>query len=470
MAIYFPVILGDFAMCNDYALLHPDKSQGFSETNILISHMRPLGALLVNVCFWTIHSMRDIIVWRAISFLTMGLTFFVFFQYMIRRWNIPFQWAGLCIFMCGLLPPSTLFVSWVCHWAPGFVTVLLSMVGYILWDSPRWFLIAKSNLWKRLVRILGGLFCLLAFFIFPPNAMMAVVFSFLHMFLTKSETIKETRKIVCQDLIFLGSVIFVYAALIKTLRPLVNSITGSLVLNTRYQMDIGFPLREKLSLIAETLQVSLGGIWYFKLIDYAFLVWVFMFLSLMVMWVASKEPKKVIFEKLGWWVFMFFIVNLPSFLAGGCTYLIGYRMIFPSMLIVWCPTILGLMFAFKEKRNIWGAVFICGIIFWAGLIVSQYMKEIRTQYNQEKMSIKNQLDKCPIHANTYILFKEPDKNFGRYFPWEYKYQISTTPMLLPFVIERLDHIGSPPGNFSVDVLPVDQLDGAVSSDKCILKY
>ena len=455
LVIYFPGITPIYGMHNDYSLLSPGKGFfSFDETMHLALIGRPLGALLINIPFVTIYSFSDMIWWRWVDFGFMLVMLAVLGWMLVKIWNISRIWLALILFAIALLPVTTVYVLWICHLMPGFVTVLLALAAYYYFDQGR-----KEN-----GRIVGRkrknfVAAFVLFFaanaVYPPVALVVFALSFLHILYSSQLSKKELRKILIADTVFfIGAIGLFFVIEHYILHQFVvhylnhgNELNGP---DPRYKMAIGFNISVKLNLLWDILVTAISGPWYFSFWKFGALIWVGgVAAALLIKTVlrdsaVRKSESMSLIEKTLWGILFVLLVNVPLLLPVGVDKLFGFRVIFPTALMAIFLFFRNAQIASDALRRCGKKDFVLFALFLGMVVASMTVREalirVSTNYHREFEFVRRTLQSClPAKTDNYFIIplEENEALVPRRMPFEYGLMIKTDTHLLPFVLEHL---------------------------------
>jgi len=206
-------------------------------------------------------------------------------------------------------------------------------------DKVRWENVVKDKGEKIVVRFLVSLLAFFIFicslFIYPPTSLFVFVFTFSIMIFSSIKDWPQTRWIIIRDVLFFGFGLLMYRMLDR------------LVVNPwLYSSGITTDVVSKIPLIGQTFLLSLSGIWDLVMGIHGGLVWGGIFVLCTFVWFVSQRDIQYltkhylifILQKFLVMVFIFFLVNIPAFLAEGCFSVPGYRVLLSStaLFIIFC--------------------------------------------------------------------------------------------------------------------------------------
>ena len=117
-----------------------------------------------------------------------------------------------------LIPPTHVFVTWVCNLVPGSLNLLLGTACYLVLDRS---LLSENEggrvgRRKDFVRFLAAeAMLMMSLLIYPPTALVILVFTTTHLAFSPLENWPRVRRRVVRDLVFVGSGMVAYYVFVK---------------------------------------------------------------------------------------------------------------------------------------------------------------------------------------------------------------------------------------------------------------
>lgn len=171
-ALFMPIYLNKFGYHNDYRIWeYPHEGianlfLGYPESQHLLGIGRPLGAVLLNLQLFPIHSMQALAVnqYANVAFIA---CFAVWCFYFFTRYiQISAFFAALLVILIVSLPAMTINSFWVANLVPSLIPLFLALWAQTLLEREK----------PRLAYVIGILFC--GFLIYPPATFFFATLSF----------------------------------------------------------------------------------------------------------------------------------------------------------------------------------------------------------------------------------------------------------------------------------------------------
>ncbi|MBF0589041.1 MAG: hypothetical protein HQL53_07940 [Magnetococcales bacterium] len=433
VAAYIPFILQDFAFHNDYAVWTYDNRSGccYPETVLLVYIGRFLNALLLNVQLMMIGDIADMALARLMALMTMIVVMVLLTKRMIKDAEMPPFVAFFLGSWLILLPTSVAYVLWVTHYGPGPLILLFSIILYSLINRPA----NNSSLWRMdALHVLGYLFVLFLFFIYPPNAAFFLVIPFAAALFSSQALWEKKRFCFARQLILVGALQVIYATLTKISQSYWFSCLDyfrGLWVFEQYESVFSFSHAEVWQRFVKLFEfiIQLWG-----LADYTIIGWAVCLIIVIgvivgfMQWVSASKlssSRRAIVERILLTLGIFIVASSPAWVPQ--VSILYYRMVFlPYVLIIiallWALHRMALLlsgrasFGFMLMSVLVLTVVALSSTMWR---VSNITKNAVVVHAYVKAALDDLLDRAP-GAEVYLI--KPD--YGRY--------VDETPLLADF--------------------------------------
>ncbi|MEQ8225453.1 MAG: hypothetical protein ABRQ37_24250, partial [Candidatus Eremiobacterota bacterium] len=207
-SVYLPCFLIDFGMHNDYAAFEYDRRDclSFPESLHMIAIGRPLGALLINLQFFFLHTISDLAVARFISFLICMINAILFIWYL--RKDMDFLWLLMMTFCIFTLPASQLYIIWTATSLQGHLTVIIAFISFFMLERVNF----KRKIHGLNIVYLSGAYIifLASLFIYPASALFILVLTTVRIMFSPVSSWINVRLLAIGDILFISSSMIIY--------------------------------------------------------------------------------------------------------------------------------------------------------------------------------------------------------------------------------------------------------------------
>ena len=454
--IYLYSFCNEFGFHNDYSMLLWEKNTllGFIESKHAFMIGRALGAALVTFQCWALHKISDFAFWRLMSFFVMLISIICIIRFLQKRCRLDFFWAVVIAFSILLLPVSQMCILWSAHFMPGAVNILLSILCYFLLDKT-----AKEKM--SFAMIFPFLLFVASLFIYPPTSLFVFVFTFYLVMCAPVEEWKKTKRVVLRDILFFGMGMFVYRVIDRLILFPWGLETAHFPIPTQpeYHMGITLDFLSKWPLLKSTFLISAGGTWHLLFAEkgaFIFLGTIMVLGAIILCWNIKNHKQSKYLCVHGIKVFLiivvlFLLVNLPELLAKANFTVLGYRVLFPSSVMLlflpyWlmmrCQPFWEQKFKFPVMKTL-ALIFILG----AALLTVRNVKDVVRNYTGELQFIRREMAVVdPQRVSRYLVIKIPEGKgktlIERPLPMEFSYMITCIQHVVPIIREALNNQGN----------------------------
>jgi hypothetical protein len=424
LGVFIPAFVVDFGFHNDYSLLTRMPGRwvySFRESQFLFLIGRPINAILMAAQTSLLHRVRDFATCRFASFLLLAACAGLTYWYLRRRLPLSRNWAGTLVFCMFLTPPCQIFVTWATELVPGSVTLLVGILSYLILDesflSPR----KAGCLWSRtnvVSFIRAQVVLMVAMLIYPPVALVALVFTTAHIAFSPVADWPAVRRRVFRDLAFIGWGIAAYFVAIKAYIYLMsldesNQPTLAWIATRLYKVSLAEDIGSALGLLLEIFLISLGGVWHLVLDLYGDLFMLALLLCggcyLAINMVRRTTPPGLPASgdvssrrKVTWLAqililgAMVFIASVAPFLAAAnCRHIPGYRSIFVTTamaVVIEIALLYRLAICWRNTRKAPAAgLLIAAFVAGTVLLASRNVALITTNFSLELSYLRQRI-------------------------------------------------------------------------------
>ncbi len=488
--VYWPLFTVEFGMHSDYTLIPGTfaNHQVFYESRHHILVGRILNAILITFVSWFITTVRDFTTWRFISFSMLLLFSGLFVDFLRRRFALRRFWCYAIMGGLVFLPFSQFGTLTVIFLVPGLLVLVLVLLSYFLLEKgwpAEGFLGASSRIPPMGGRvwflIAAAVIFLMTLFIYPPNSMFVFVCTFAVVLFSPLDQWRVTRCVVLRDTVFYVLVMVVYWVVntkliiphVEMFGPLsvgpASSSASSYAAGGTYDMRFTNHLSSKWPLIVDTILIAGSGTWHllwgkaggwipFSIIILSFVVvlvarkgcW-----SAVLTKLKAKSPEIFLIFMTGVW--LFFLTNLPEFVAKGCTRVIGYRVLFPAesfFLVLQLGFIWHMArLCVRRKKIIFLQTMVVLWLLGAGWIAAKNISDVARNFNRELTFIREKIslaDRNIDRIMVILLPQDQDETMIEHkMPMEFSYMTTGPNLVQPIVDEVRRKKGFP-------LVPVDQ--------------
>jgi hypothetical protein len=462
-AIFLPSFTTQYAFHNDYTLLTINKGSwfGFIEARHLVLIGRALGAVLISSYCNYLGTIGGLAWSRFFSFIGMLTITAILYHRLQNKHGVSVFWSAVIAFAFLLLPANQVYVLWVANLIPGTLNVLLSLAAYQLLEKSgveNFF----STLDYRSVNVYnlirGAIFFLAAFFIYPPTALFIFVLTFMTVIFSPLSQWAQVRFVVIRDILFTIFVMGVYWMLNGYIIrwAIGQGWSRDIPQQQEYQMMVGFPFWQKISLLWETTLASLSGPWHLYFGNAgAWLTGVFIIcFGLIHMLRRSLTVKDGEHHQGGsrwFWgveramacIGLFLLMNLPTLVAKGVIDLLGYRVILPGMAMFF----IGQFVLMQKSEKIWCENLSLGgvirgvailLLMMYGVLTAVNVKDVVYNYHRELQFLRHSLEGFDDHRYDAIVVKQIPKGetlIHRRMPLEFGFMITSHHHLWAVIVE-----------------------------------
>lgn len=435
-------------------MLISDKTSwfGFIESGHLLFIGRALGAVLINGQCFFLNQISDFAASRFVSFLVLLVFTGLFFQRLSRKHHLGFFWSGIISFGILLLPSNQVSILWAGNFVPGSLNLLYSFASYLLLER-----VQRGTL-PSVIALSGSLLLFIAsLFIYPPTAMFVYVFTFSSILFSPFSQWRHTRLIVGRDLLFFGAGMGIYWIMNRFLiYPLVAGSGHFLPpRQIAYQMAISVNVFSKMGLLIDTALSSASGTWHLYYGESGALITLFLMGFCLFPVAYLKEGTYGGYKdlsSLAQRVFagaaLFFLSNLPSFLAKGNFTLLGYHVLLPGSAMIlllqfWLMRECDRLLQGGHRASCMKAVAIALILAY-GLLTSWNVRDTVTNYARELNFIRTKVASADYAKTVGFIIKTVPRGetlIQRRLPFEFSCMITHTQHVEFILREGLRKLG-----------------------------